>query len=47
MARRLAALVPGARVEIVPGLRHMGLVEDPEAFNRPLLAFLDEVLGES
>lgn len=47
MTRRLAALVPGARAEIVPGLRHMGLAEDPEAFNRPLLAFLDEVLGEA
>lgn len=47
MARRLAALIPGARVEIVPGLRHMGLVEDPEAVNRPLLAFLDEVLGDA
>ncbi len=47
MARRLAALVPGARAEIVPGLRHMGLAEDPEAFNRPLVAFLDEVLGEA
>jgi (E)-2-((N-methylformamido)methylene)succinate hydrolase len=47
MARRLAALVPGARCKIVPGLRHMGLAENPEAFNRPLLAFLDEVLGES
>ena len=44
MARRLAAVIPGARCEIVPGLRHMGLAEDPEAFNRPLLAFLDKAL---
>jgi len=44
MSRRLAAVIPGARCEILAGLRHMGLAEDPEAFNRPLLAFLDEAL---
>jgi (E)-2-((N-methylformamido)methylene)succinate hydrolase len=47
MARRLAALVPGARSEIVPGLRHMGLAEDPEAFNGPLLDFLDRALRDT
>lgn len=45
MARRMAALIPSARAEIVPGLRHMGLYEDPEAFNGPLLDFLDEAFG--
>ena len=40
MARRLAGLIPGARLEILPGLRHMGLAEAPEAFNRPLSSFL-------
>ena len=45
MARRMAALIPSARAEIVPGLRHMGLYEDPEAFNGPLLDFLDEAIG--
>lgn len=45
MARRMAALIPGARAEIVPGLRHMGLYENPEAFNGPLLGFLDEAFG--
>ncbi|MDX1425781.1 MAG: alpha/beta fold hydrolase [Kiloniellales bacterium] len=44
MARRLAARVPGARLEIVPGLRHLGLMEDPEAFARPLIEFLDAAL---
>jgi 3-oxoadipate enol-lactonase len=47
MARRMAALIPGARCEIVPGLRHMGLAEDPEAFNGPLLSFLEDALGAS
>ncbi|MDX1576740.1 MAG: alpha/beta fold hydrolase, partial [Kiloniellales bacterium] len=45
MARRMAALIPGARLEIVPGLRHMGLYQQPAAFNGPLLDFLDEALG--
>jgi len=45
MARRMAALIPGARCEIVPGLRHMGLAEEPEAFNGPLLSFLEDALG--
>lgn len=40
MSRRMAALIPGARAEIIPGLRHMGLVEDPEAFNSRLVPFL-------
>jgi 3-oxoadipate enol-lactonase len=45
MARRMAALIPGARCEIMPGLRHMGLAEEPEAFNGPLLSFLADALG--
>lgn len=44
MARRMAACIPGARVEIVPGLRHMGLVEDPDAINALIVPFLDETL---
>ena len=45
MARRMAALIPGARCEIVPGQRHMGLYQEPEAFNGPLLDFLDRAFG--
>ncbi len=45
MARRMAALIPGARCEIVAGLRHMGLAEDPEAFNGPLVSFLEEAFS--
>jgi len=45
MARRMAETIPGARCEIVPGLRHMGLYENPEAFNGPLLDFLEEALN--
>ncbi|MEM7170350.1 MAG: alpha/beta fold hydrolase [Pseudomonadota bacterium] len=40
MARNMAALIPGATCEILPGLRHMGLAEDPAALHRVLLPFL-------
>jgi len=45
MARRMAALIPGARTAIVPKLRHMALAEDPEAISRILVPFLAEVWG--
>ena len=32
MARALAALIPGARVEVIERLRHMGLYEEPATF---------------
>lgn len=44
MARRMAAAIPGARAEIVPSLKHMGLAEDPEAYNSRLEAFLSRAL---
>ena len=46
MAMQMAALIPGARVEIMPGLRHMGLVEAPDTVNECLLAFLEAVLND-
>ena len=46
MARRMAAAIPGARIVILHGLRHMALVEDPAAFNAPLTSFLTETLVE-
>ncbi len=45
MARAMAALIPGARVEILPGLRHLALIEDPEAVNARLLTFLGAADG--
>lgn len=44
MAERLAELVPGAQVVIVPGVRHMGLVENPDAFASVLVPFLEGAL---
>ena len=44
MAKRMAALIPNSRTEILPGMRHMGLVENPQAVNSRLLSFLQEVV---
>ena len=46
MAQAMAAAIPDARAEIVSGLRHMGLVEDPDAINALIAPFLDETLRE-
>lgn len=40
-SRAIAAGMPGARLVIAPGLRHMGLVEAPEIYNKELAALLD------
>lgn len=44
MAAAIAAQIPGAETRIVPDLRHMALVESPEAFTGPMLAFLHRTL---
>ena len=43
MSRAIAAEIPGSRLVILPGLRHMALAEAPEMFNAELLAFLSQV----
>ena len=45
MSRAMAGLIPGARLVILPGVRHMALAESPCAINEPLVAFLREALG--
>ncbi len=40
MSRAMGEEIHGAEVIIVPGLRHMGLIEKPEAFTKPLMGFL-------
>lgn len=40
MTERMAAAIPNAEAVILPGLRHMAMAEDPDAFNSPLLGFL-------
>ena len=43
MAKAMAGLIPGARLVILPGLRHMALAESPPAVNEPLCTFLRQV----
>ncbi len=45
MARQMAARIPGAQVKILSGLRHMGLVENPDAINSIILEFLNKAVG--
>lgn len=47
MARDMAAAMRQGRVEIVPGLRHMGLAEDPDRFNAALIPFLEQAFAAS
>ena len=44
MSKAMAELIPGARLVILSGLRHMALAESPAAISEPLCAFLREVL---
>ncbi|SPH24245.1 3-oxoadipate enol-lactonase 2 [Defluviimonas aquaemixtae] len=45
MTHAIAAEIANAETQILPGLRHMALVEDPPAVNAPLIAFLDRHLA--
>lgn len=40
MSHAIAAEITGAETIIVPGLQHLGLIEDPDAFVGPTLDFL-------
>ncbi|WP_417733793.1 alpha/beta fold hydrolase [Roseovarius sp.] len=40
MARTIASEIAGAQTVIVPGLKHLGLIEQPEQFTAPILEFL-------
>ena len=44
MTRAIANEIVGAETLILKGLRHMALAEDPDAINRPLIAFLERHL---
>ena len=44
MAKRMSELIPHAQVEILKGLKHMGLVENPQEYNSHLVKFLLNVL---
>ena len=40
MSAAIAEEIPGSVVKILPGLRHMAMIEAPEHFNREVLTFL-------
>ncbi len=43
MSYAIAAEIAGSETLIVPGLQHMGLVEEPSLFMEPLIQFLDHL----
>jgi pimeloyl-ACP methyl ester carboxylesterase len=45
MSYAIAGEIDGAETIIVPGLQHLGLIERPDQFARPVKAFVDGVLG--
>ena len=47
LSEELAALVPGARLELVPGAGHLTNLEAPDAFNRLVDDFLGGVEGQA
>ena len=40
MSRAIAAEIPGAHVQIIPALQHLGLIEQPTLFTAPISDFL-------
>jgi pimeloyl-ACP methyl ester carboxylesterase len=40
VARRMAARIPGAEVQVLPATGHLLMLEQPDAFDRALLDFL-------
>jgi pimeloyl-ACP methyl ester carboxylesterase len=41
VGRAAAALIPGARLVVLPGAGHAPYLEKPEAFNRAVIEFLN------
>lgn len=38
----MASLIPGAKLNILPGVSHFAMLQKPEEFNAAVLAFLKE-----
>lgn len=47
MSLEMARIAPGARAEIVPGVRHMMALTHPDEINSRLLSFLDEETADA
>jgi succinyl-CoA synthetase alpha subunit len=44
-ARRIHELIPGSRLEIIPDASHMAPIEQPDAYARAIIQFLDSERG--
>ena len=47
LSRQMAAQIPGARLTLIEGTGHLSNIEQPEKFNRAVLAFLAEHRGHA
>ncbi len=45
MSKAIAGEIEGSELIIVPDRQHLGLLEDPDAFTQPILAFLKEAIS--
>jgi len=44
-ARAMASAIPGASLHIIPQAGHLSMLENPDAFNGALFAWLDGAAG--
>lgn len=44
MSHTIASEIDGAKVHILSDLQHLGLIEDPKGFSKPIKAFLEPIL---
>ena len=44
LSKQLAAGMPGSELKIVPGANHLWNLQQPEAFNQILAAFVDRAV---
>ncbi len=47
MAEDIAAEIPNAKLQIIPKLQHLGLMETPSSFTKPILKFLQGVENDN
>ena len=47
MSHAIASEIEDAETVIVPGLQHLGLIERPDLFIRPILSFLEKIVPQS
>jgi pimeloyl-ACP methyl ester carboxylesterase len=45
MSKAIGAEIPGSKIVVLPGLRHMAMVEAPELYNEEMLNFFNQVIS--